>query len=65
MAAALGLPDSGDLTNHAAYIGSWLQALDNDPRYIFRASTAASKAADFILGFSRPQPVAEPDEAAA
>jgi len=53
--AALGIPDSNDLTNHAAYIGSWLEALQNDPKYIFRAAAAASKATDFILSFSRPQ----------
>jgi antirestriction protein ArdC len=46
---------SQNLSNHTAYIGSWLQALENDPKYIFRASAAASKAADFLLKFSRPQ----------
>jgi antirestriction protein ArdC len=46
---------SKNTQNHAAYIGSWLQALENDPKYIFRASAAASKAADFLLNFSRPQ----------
>ncbi len=52
--AALGIP-GGDLTNHAAYVQSWLQALENDPKHIFKASAAASKAADFLLGFIRPQ----------
>jgi len=63
--AALGIPDSNNLTNHAAYIGSWLEALQNDPKYVFRAAAAASKATDFILSFSRSQdevPV-EADEA--
>ena len=46
---------SQNLSNHTAYIGSWLQALQNDPKYIFRASAAASKAADYILRFSRPE----------
>ncbi len=41
---------SQNISNHAAYIGSWLQALENDPKYIFRAAAAASKAADWILG---------------
>ena len=58
MLAELGVPQSSDLTNHQAYLKSWLEALRNDNRYIFRASTAASRAADFILSFSR-QP--EPD----
>ena len=47
--------NSDDLTNHTAYIQSWLQALENDPKFIFRASASASKAADFILSFSRPK----------
>lgn len=55
LAAALGLPDGGDLTNHAKYLASWLQALDGDPKFIFRASSAASKAAEFFLSFSRRQ----------
>lgn len=59
LASALGLPNSGDLTNHSAYIGHWLQALENDPKYIFRASAAASKAADFILSYSRPKAAEE------
>ena len=53
LATALGVPNSDDLANHTAYIQSWLQALENDPKFIFRASAAASKATDFILGFSR------------
>ncbi len=55
MASSLGIPNSDDLTNHTAYIGSWLQALQNDPKFIFRASSAASKAADYVLGFSSPK----------
>lgn len=53
--SALNIQDSNDLTNHSAYIGSWLEALQNDPKYIFRAAAAASKAADFLLSFSRPK----------
>jgi len=57
--AELQVPQSSDLTaNHQAYVKSWLKALRNDNKYIFKASTAASKAADFILAFSK-QP--EPD----
>jgi antirestriction protein ArdC len=50
----IGVPASDDLTNHVAYVKSWLQAMRNDPRFIFAASGQASKAADFILSFSRP-----------
>jgi antirestriction protein ArdC len=49
----LGVPASDDLTNHVAYVKSWLQAMKNDPRFIFIASAQASKAADFILAFTR------------
>ena len=51
--AELGVPQSDDLTNHQAYLENWLTALANDPRFIFSAATAASKGADFVLGFSR------------
>ena len=59
MLAELGVPQSSDMSNHQAYLKNWLQALRNDDKYIFRASTAANKAADFILSFSQ-QP--EPEE---
>jgi len=36
---------------HADYIGSWLEVLGEDNRAIFRAASAASKAAEFILAF--------------
>lgn len=37
---------------HADYIASWIDHLKEDSRAIFRAASQASKAADFILGFS-------------
>lgn len=61
LAAELGLPDSGDLANHIQYLESWLKNLDNDPKFIFKAASAASKAAEFILSFSRPQNESEVD----
>ena len=48
----LGVPAT-DMTNHIAYLGNWLQAMKNDPRFIFMASAQASKSADFLLSFSR------------
>ena len=61
--AELGVPQSDDLTNHHAYLESWLAALQRDPRFIFAASTAASKAADFVVSFSRStEPTDVPDE---
>ena len=56
----LGVPAT-DLTNHIAYLANWLQAMRNDPRFIFMASAQAQKAADFILSFSRKEE--EPVEA--
>jgi len=53
--AALDIPDSNNLENHAAYVGSWLEALQNDHKFLFRAAAAASKSADYILSFSRPK----------
>ena len=52
IASELNIPNS-DTTNHAAYLKSWLTAMQNDPKWIFRASSQASKAADYILHFSR------------
>lgn len=61
LASSLGVPNPDDLKNVSAYIQSWLQALERDERYIFRASAAATKAADFVLSFSRPTDGAEID----
>ncbi len=52
--ADIGMPQSDDLTNVTAYLASWLRVLGRDHSAIFTASSAASKAVDFILSFSRP-----------
>ena len=58
----LGVPASENLENHIAYVGTWLKAMRNDSRFIFAGSAQASKAADFILSFSRkPEEVPEPE----
>jgi antirestriction protein ArdC len=59
LARELGVPTSENLTNHVAYLGNWLKAMKNDPRFIFVASAQASKAADYILSFSRPNEAVE------
>ena len=41
---------------HADYVGEWLTILREDSRAIFRAASAASKAADYLLAF---RPAAE------
>ncbi len=38
---------------HSDYIGSWLEVLRADEKAIFRAASAASKAADFLLAFGK------------
>lgn len=47
--AELGL--TAELENHANYIGSWLEALRNDKREIWRAAKDAQQIADYVLGF--------------
>jgi antirestriction protein ArdC len=47
--ATIGIPT--DIPNHASYIQSWLKALKNDKRELFRASGDGQKAADLCLGF--------------
>ena len=37
----------GDV-QHESYIASWLQALKNDKRYIFKAAASASKAHQYL-----------------
>jgi antirestriction protein ArdC len=61
LATELGVPQAESLENHAAYLQSWLKEMKNDPAFIFRASTQASKVADYLLGFveqdaARPEP---------
>lgn len=51
--AALGIPHADEMRNSKAYIQSWVSRL-SDPKAIFKASSLASKAADYILAFSRP-----------
>jgi antirestriction protein ArdC len=61
LATELGIPNAQSSANHQSYIASWLRALENDHRFVFQASSQASKAADYILSFSRvPEP--EPEE---
>lgn len=44
----------GDL-QHANYIGSWLEKLRGDKKYVFRAASAAQKAADYLLRGAQPE----------
>jgi antirestriction protein ArdC len=53
--ASVGIPqgDADVTANTASYLQSWIKALKEDSSVIFKVSSAASKAADFILGFSQ------------
>ena len=42
--------DNTELENNAAYIQSWLEALRNDKKLLFSASSQAIKATEYILG---------------
>ncbi len=42
-----------DPSRHAAYVGSWIQALRDDPREIYRASKDAQDMSDFLLDRGR------------
>jgi antirestriction protein ArdC len=51
LAAELGVPH--DPANHAAYVGSWIEALRKDKNEIFRAAHDASQAVDFVLALEQ------------
>lgn len=50
MCASLGIHPT---VRHADYIGAWLDILKADEKAIFRAASAASKAASFVLAFGK------------
>ena len=62
IACELGIPITEKLDNHCAYLKGWLSRMKEDSGFIFRASSAASKASDFILSFSREEAVSEVEE---
>ncbi|KAI5912224.1 zincin-like metallopeptidase domain-containing protein [Thauera sp. 2A1] len=46
-----------DPGQHAAYVGSWIKALRDDPLEIFRAAAEAEKIKDYVLAFEQQQQV--------
>lgn len=58
--ASFGLPSEGR-TDHAQYIKGWLEALQNDDKFIVQAASKAQAAVDFLQGF---QASVEAEEAA-
>jgi antirestriction protein ArdC len=58
VSSELGLEQGEPLENHAAYLKHWLEAMKGDTSFIFKAATAGSKSADFLLSFiKQPEPV--------
>jgi antirestriction protein ArdC len=45
--------EGGNFDQSCSYLKGWLESLQNDPSFIFKASSAASKAVDYLLSFSR------------
>lgn len=56
LCAALGIVPT---VRHADYLGNWLAVLRTDNRAIFKAASAASKAADFLLSHAAAAPLEE------
>ena len=62
LSAELGVPQGESLENHAAYLKHWMDAIKADSSFIFKASTQASKVADFLLSHVQ-QEAATPEPA--
>ncbi|EKP0318728.1 DUF1738 domain-containing protein [Aeromonas veronii] len=61
-----------DPEQHAAYVGSWIKALKEDPKEIFRAASDAERITSYVMGFEleqaqlvERQPVQQESEAVA
>nr|WP_280971510.1 zincin-like metallopeptidase domain-containing protein [Cupriavidus gilardii]WDE72649.1 IncP-type DNA transfer primase TraC [Cupriavidus gilardii] len=55
LADQLGIPH--DPGQHAAYVGSWIKALEDDHNEIFRAAADAQKITEYVLGMDRDKSV--------
>ena len=53
-----------DPSRHAAYVGSWIQALRDDPREIYRAAQDAQVMSDYVLDRTREKTPDRESEAA-
>jgi hypothetical protein len=54
-----GILDSVRFENSAAYLASWTQKLENDPRLIVFAASQAQRASDFIMGIEHKESLQE------
>lgn len=57
VASRLGIPH--DPGQHAAYVGSWIDALRQDHNEIFRAAKDAEKICEFVLEFQKEKTLAQ------
>ncbi len=44
-----------DPEQHAAYVGSWIKVLEDDPKEIFRATADAEKIQDYVMSLTQTQ----------
>ncbi|WP_256562624.1 zincin-like metallopeptidase domain-containing protein, partial [Pseudomonas sp. HMSC066A08] len=44
-----------DPGQHAAYVGSWIKALKEDPKEIFRAASDAERISGYVMDFEQEQ----------
>jgi antirestriction protein ArdC len=54
-----GILDSVRFQNSAAYLASWIQKLENDPRMIVSAASQAQRSSDFIMGIAHKESLQE------
>jgi antirestriction protein ArdC len=52
LSSSCGFAEMEQPDNHAAYIASWLRRLENDPKMVVNAASAAQKATEHVLGHS-------------
>ena len=63
MASELNIPNHNPADNHASYLDNWIKTISEDYRAIFKISSAANAAADFILSLNRAEQPQEEAEA--
>ncbi len=54
-----GILNQVQFDNSAAYLASWIEKLENDPRMIVSAASQSQKSADFVLGIEQKESLAE------
>jgi antirestriction protein ArdC len=54
-----GILDAVRFENSAAYLGSWVQKFENDPRMIVSAASQAQRSSDFIMGIEHKESLQE------